>query len=196
MTAPRAIATLLATLGLLLAIGGHHARAQAGVPAPWNTPWNTPGGSVPLAPASSSTPPTYCAAAAATPRPPETDADAQVAAAGWWLNGGYLSGWGTTVVFAASGYGGMCQPDNNQEFVFIDGVFVGTLAPFTLGPEEGPPRVYLSGPDSVSATFPVYATRDPLCCPSSMADVQYGIDGSSGAPVLTVLSVNTYPTGR
>lgn len=177
---------LAAGLGLVLAAGGRQARAEGSFPAPWNVPWNVPGAAIPLAPSTTGPPPPYCTA---MQRPPETDEDAQVVAAGWWLSSGYVSGRGITVVFAASDYGGMCQPAGNQEFVFAGGVFVGTLSPFGTGPDEGPPLIKVNSPDFLWATFLFLAAGDAFCCPSRVNNVAYGIDRSSGVPVLRVTSV-------
>jgi hypothetical protein len=110
-------------------------------------------------------------------------------AAGWRLSSGYVSGGGITVVIASNGYGGMCLPANNYGFVFDDGVFAGTLAPFGTGPDQGPPRVSVDSQRFIMATFAAFQAGDPFCCPSREIDVSYTIDRSSGLPVLQVTSV-------
>ncbi len=171
---------------ILLAFPTDHAHAQGNLPAPWNVPWNAPGAAVPLAPASS--PPSYCTQAS---RQPETAEDSQVVATGWWLSSSYVSNGSITVVIASSDFGGMCQPSNNQGFVFIDGIFAGALAPFVTGPAEGTPLVKVDGPNFIWATFTLLQAGDLFCCPSRLLGVSYSIDRSSGLPVLVATGINT-----
>src|SRR5918995_476956 len=62
-------------------------------------------------------------------RTPETAADGQVAAAGWTPFGTYIGGWGVQIVRGLTGVDGMCRPLQYQEFVFVDGMFAGTVSP-------------------------------------------------------------------
>jgi hypothetical protein len=185
----RLTVALVLALALLLPSVGQAATTQPDIPSPWNTAWNTAGMAVPLAVDPATSAEIHCCGSPLLGlRSPETDEDAQVAAADWWLSGGYLGGWGVTVVFGASSAGGMGQPAGNQAFVFVDDVFAGTMAPFGTGPDEGPPDVRLLSPNSLSATFHFFAAGDLFCCPSIVIDVLYSIDDSSGMPVLVVQS--------
>src|SRR6185503_6723025 len=93
-------------------------------PTPVN--WNTPGMSVPQAP-----PPT----GQIDPRMilrnrwAESAEDEAVAQAGWHLYAEYLAGWNVKIVNGTSGFDGMGRPLGYQAFVFVDGVYAGTLSP-------------------------------------------------------------------
>jgi hypothetical protein len=86
--------------------------------------WNSPGAPIPVAPCMEIDP--RCRELA---RPAELDEDKLVQEQGWRLEGPYQGGWGIVVVLGAAGYDGMCRPVQFQAFVFVDGVFAGTLAP-------------------------------------------------------------------
>lgn len=145
--------------------------------------WNRPGMELPAAPPVDAPPDPLCTALA---RPPETDEDHAVADAGWTLFAGYQAGWGIVVVRGLSGYDGMCRPFGFNEFVFVDGVFAGTISPATMNSRtDGVGDVRTIGQkDSLTASFARYAPADPLCCPSSTTIVSYRIDRSGAAPVL------------
>src|SRR5262245_27215326 len=135
--------------------------------------WSTPGAPVPAAPTDTGAPPDpRCQQQA---RPAETAADRQVQAAGWTLFGSYLGGWGIVSVKGLSGYDGMCRPMGYQEFVFVDGVFAGTISPDVMSSRfDGAGRVTgLFGPDQLIAEFARYKPSDPLCCPSSSTSMTY-----------------------
>jgi len=136
----------------------------------------------------------------ASQRPPETDEDQQVVAAGWRLLGGYVSGWGMKVVLATSDYSGMCQPLGYQEFVFVDAVFAGTVAPAPMGPRQDggldiTSSATISGPDTLGGvTFGRRLAGDSFCCTSGRNGATYTIDRSNGVPVLLVTEVYTLPS--
>jgi len=159
--------------------------------------WNTPGASVPTAPLPTFPEEAQCVAAQ---RPPETNEDQQVVAAGWGLLGGYASGWGMKVIVATSDYSGMCQPLGYQEFVFVDAVFAGTVAPAPMGPRQDggldiTSSATISGPDTLGGvTFGRRLAGDSFCCTSGRNGATYTIDRSNGGPVLLVTEVYTLPS--
>jgi len=120
-------------------------------------------------------------------RPPELDADNEVVAAGWLLFSSYEGGWGVIIVKGTVGFDGMCRPMGYQSFVFVDGVFAGTISPEPMASRAtgaGSVAAITAG-DRVSATFVRYAADDPLCCPSLQSVfVSYRIDRTPLGPVL------------
>jgi len=159
------------------------------------TGWNSPGMAVPRTQA-------VAAADLGNPRcldqqrPIETEADAQVAAAGWYLTGEYHAGWRLTLVTGAGNFDGMCRPLAYQQFVFADGQFAGTVSPDLMDSRTDGAVSFaaISGADQLTVQFARYAPPDPLCCPSRETFATYTIDRSSGAPVLVLQGVFTQPT--
>jgi hypothetical protein len=88
--------------------------------------WNKPGATIPRTPKLEGPIDQRCREAA---RPPQLDEDTRVREQGWDLVGPFQGGWRTVVVRGTAGYDGMCRPRQYQEFVFVRGVFAGTLAP-------------------------------------------------------------------
>ena len=88
--------------------------------------WNKPGMSIPSAPRNSEGVDPRCRT---TSRLPELDADKSLRNRGWDLFGAYQGGWQVLVIGATASYDGMCRPQQYQEFVFVRGVFAGTLSP-------------------------------------------------------------------
>lgn len=152
--------------------------------------WNTPGGALPVAPPADPMVNPRCADSA---RPPETDQDAAVAAAGWRLSGPYQGGWGIMLVLGAASFDGMCRPVQFNQFVFVDGQFAGTVSPTTMTSRlDGVGAIATLGSGTrLSASFARYAAEDPLCCPSGNSFVQYRIDRTEAGPVLVPLSATT-----
>lgn len=155
--------------------------------------WNLPGAALPAPPAEEVVNP-MCGQDA---RPVETAEDQALSDAGWTLFGAYQGGWGVTVVSALSGYDGMCRPFGYQFFVFVDGAFAGTISPEPMDSrfDGAATIVRLDAQGRISAQFSRYGESDPLCCPSRISFVSYGIDQSQGAPVLVPLDVSTQSTG-
>ena len=62
----------------------------------------------------------------------------------------------------------MCRPVNLQQFVFVGGVFAGTLAPAPMVPRSDGALTDagISAADRLFAFFDRYGPDDPLCCPS------------------------------
>jgi hypothetical protein len=152
------------------------------------TNWNSPGMDIPQAPAMDPHTNPQCPPSA---RPPETDVDLALAAAGWTIFAGYQGGWDTYVVRGLSGYDGMCRPNGYNEFVFVDGQFAGTISPelmYSRTDGTGDVRTF-AYKDLIGAEFQRYAERDPLCCPSGHATVFYQVSRTAAGPVLVPQSV-------
>ena len=155
------------------------------------TSWNTPGMAVPAAPLIDGNPDPRCTQ---RDRPPETEEDRALVAAGWRLFLPYQRGWGVTVLAALAASDGMCRPIGYQWFVFVDGVFAGTVAPQPMNARtDGAGQdVHLWFADQLSAEFVRYAPTDPLCCPSGgTTTVEYRIDRGAAGPVL--VPTTSYP---
>jgi len=156
------------------------------------TGWNASGAAIPPAePGGESL--GRCARLA---RPPQFPEDQQVVGAGWTLFGQYQAGWGLALVHATSAFDGMCRPSGYQVFVFVNGVYAGTLSPEpmqarTTGAET---MSWLGAPDGslapLYARFSRYAPDDPLCCPSlPAAVVEYAVEQGPAGPYVV-------PTGK
>lgn len=146
--------------------------------------WNQPGMALPTGEAldSETFPGQWCST---TARAPETAEDHAMADAGWFLMGGYAAGWGIRVVGGNGAYDGMCRPVGYQYFVFVDGVFAGTLSPQIMNSRfDGAgwsPSV--EAPDRVAAEFDRYGPGDPLCCPSGRSVAHFRIKRSDAGVV-------------
>src|SRR5208283_698236 len=68
----------------------------------------------------------------------DTPEETSLARAGWFLFAGAQQQClgSVVVVFAMSGSGGMCRPFGYQAFVFVQGLFAGTLAPAPMYPRS------------------------------------------------------------
>jgi hypothetical protein len=133
-----------------------------------------PGAPIPRAPQGIGTVDPRCRAQA---RPPESEADKRLAERGWDLIGAYQVGWGVLVLEGTASYDGMCRPQAYQEFVFVRGVFAGTLAPATMDSRADGSlnRVTLQGDGRLTAEYARYARSDALCCPSRTTSVVFEI---------------------
>ena len=155
--------------------------------------WNEPGMAIPIAPPQAGTSDPQCAR---LHRPPETAEDEAVVGAGWTLFGAYQSGWGTRLIYGLSDHDGMCRPVGYQEFVFVNGIFAGTISPVPMNARtdgaEGRTTISVAG-DRLLAQFARYAATDPLCCPSRTTSVDYEIAGKPDAPVVVPAGVYTSP---
>lgn len=151
--------------------------------------WNTAGMEIPTAPAAQGEIDPRCTE---RERPPTTPEDEAVAAKGWKLFLPYQSGWGVTLLSGLSSYDGMCRPWDYQTFVFVDGVFAGTIAPNAMGSrtDGALDDAHLWFKDQLSAEFRRYTADDPLCCPSSTDHVEYTITQEAGGPVLSVVDIS------
>lgn len=145
--------------------------------------WNVPGMAIPTAPETDGNPDPRCAE---RERAADTAEDAALMAEGWRLFLPYQRGWGVTLIAGLAGYDGMCRPLTYQYFVFVDGVFAGTIAPEPMSSRSdgAASDVNLWFEDQLSAEFARYAADDPLCCPSGSTSVNYTIDLTAGGAVL------------
>jgi hypothetical protein len=128
-------------------------------------------------------------------RPADTVEDGMVMDAGWTLYNAYQAGWGVILVDGLSGYDGMCRPVGYQTFVFVDGVFAGTISPEPMVARSDGAAIHvdLFGSDRISASFARYTGEDPLCCPSATTSVDYRIDRTDQGPVVVPASAFTSP---
>ena len=145
--------------------------------------WNTPGMAIPTVPTIDGNIDPRCVE---RERPAETDEDDALIAEGWHLFLPYQRGWGVTLVSGLASYDGMCRPLGYQSFVFVDGVFAGTVSPEPMNSRtDGAARdVKLWYADQVSAEYLRYGPDDPLCCASGTASVQFTIEDTPQGPVL------------
>jgi LppP/LprE lipoprotein len=120
----------------------------------------------------------------------ETPADEALVDAGWSLQAPYLGGWGITSVYGASTYDGMCRPLGYNAFIFMNGVFAGTISPETMDSRTtGAGTVTSIQSGRVSARYVRFAPTDPLCCPSLPAvDITFEVQSTPDGPVLVPVS--------
>ena len=157
-------------------------------------PWNFPGALPPVAPAPTGDPPggPRCAD---TVRPPRTPQEQALADGGWSLfNKPRVLGL-TTILLAEASVDGMCRPWQFQAFVFVGLRFAGTLSPVVMNSRSDGSlgQVRLVSGTQIEAVFLRYATADPLCCPSRLSVVRYGIELPATLPRVVPLSVRTTP---
>lgn len=152
--------------------------------------WNTPGLSIPAAPPKQGAVDPRCRTAA---RPAELEADRRLQAKGWDLFGAYEGGWQTVVIRATADYDGMCRPLQYQVFVFVRGVFAGTLSPKPMDSrtDGALSTVSLQSNGRVGAQYLRYTSTDALCCASKTTSVEFEIP--NGAAVVRPVSASTSP---
>lgn len=179
----RPLRALLAGLALAVSAVAAPARADGAWLDGPRPNWNVPGGEIPAAPPMD---PAVNPRCLDQQRPPETDEDRRVVEKGWTLFGDYRAGWGVVIVKGLSGYDGMCRPLGYQQFVFRDGVFIGTISPAPMDSRtDGAGEVEaILGRGQIFARYRRYAPSDPLCCPSGASTVTFEIDERGPAPVL------------
>jgi heat shock protein HslJ len=154
--------------------------------------WSKPGLTVPSAPKIQAPVDARCRDAA---RPAQLAEDKQVRERGWDLVGAYHGGWQILVIRGAAGYDGMCRPRQYQDFVFVRGVFAGTLSPQPMESrtDGALAQVTLQGPTRLTGEYARYAAVDALCCPSRTTTVTFDLaDGPVVQPASTSTS-NTAP---
>jgi hypothetical protein len=125
-------------------------------------------------------------------RPPQLEEDVRVRDRGWDLIGAYQGGWQILVVRGTAGYDGMCRPRQYQDFVFVRGVFAGTLSPHAMDSRTDGAlgRVFVQGSSRLTGEYARYAATDPLCCPSRTTAVVFEI-AATGAPAVRPVSTST-----
>jgi len=146
--------------------------------------WNASRASIPAAPKADGVVDPRCRAQA---RPAQVDEDRRVQARGWDLVGAYQGGWQILVVQATAGYDGMCRPRRYQAFVFVRGVFAGTLSPQPMESrtDGALSRVTLAD-RRITGEYLRYTPTDPLCCASRTATVTFAV---TAAPVVVPTGV-------
>ena len=173
---------------LVVQTEGPHTQAVKWLDQPTPTAWNTPGLTIPPAPAVQGSTDPRCREQA---RPPQLIEDGRVHDQGWDLVGAFEGGWGMVVIGGAAGYDGMCRPRQYQQFVFVAGVFAGTLAPQPMESRSDGAlsRVFLQSRNRLTAEFVRYTAADPLCCPSRTTTVVFEV--TEKPPLVTPLSAAT-----
>jgi hypothetical protein len=153
--------------------------------------WNRRGASVPDAPVTDLVAPDECAA---QERVPQGTEEQQVSDRGWRLTAASQAGaGGARVVLGQTGYDGMCRPMGYQQFVFVNGGFIGTISPTTMDSRtDGSGSVQGAiGPDTLTAVFARYGADDPLCCPARNTTVTYRVDRGPTQSLLLPTSATT-----
>jgi len=127
-------------------------------------------------------------------RSPASEDDGKVRARGWDLVGRPSESGPIRVIVGTSDYDGMCRPRQYQEFVFVRGIFAGTLSPVPMDSRTDGAlgRVTIPNEGRVQAEYSRYGAADPLCCPSRITKVVFEIGNEP--PVLTPVSASTVPT--
>ena len=174
--------------------------AATALPAAWldaKVPvnWNTAGAALPAAPRPSDSDVAPGGRCASELRPPTTPEDRAVVRKGWALVGPFSEYGPTSVVIATSSADGMCRPNGFQGFVFVGGIFAGTLSPHLMDARTDASlsdlSVQLLNARQLVATFERYTKNDPLCCPSAATNVTYEIDDSAARSLLKPVSSAT-----
>ena len=71
-----------------------------------------------------------------------------------------------------------CEPLYFNLFVFVGGVFAGTVSPVMMAPtrDGAAGAVRITGADTLTVEFARYMPGDSECCPSSRVRVSYRIE--------------------
>lgn len=90
----------------------------------------------------------------------------------------------------------MCRPRQYQAFVFVRGLFVGTLSPQLMDSrtDGALSEVSLQSATLLTAQYLRYATTDALCCPSRTTSVIFEIatfPSQSNRPQVRPVSAST-----
>jgi hypothetical protein len=127
-------------------------------------------------------------------REPASAVDEQVRARGWDLVGPTSENEQIRVLVGTANYDGMCRPQQYQEFVFVRGIFAGTLSPIPMDSrtDGALSRVTIPTADKVQAEYLRYGAADPLCCPSRITTVVFEVEKEP--PVLKPVSASTVST--
>jgi heat shock protein HslJ len=149
--------------------------------------WNEARATIPPAPRIEGVIDARCREAA---RPPQLDEDSRLRDRGWDLVGPYQGGWQTVVIRGTAGYDGMCRPRQYQDFVFVRGVFAGTLSPRAMDSrtDGALARVLLQSATALVAQYSRYSATDALCCPSRTTTVMFEI--ASDPPIVRPISTS------
>jgi hypothetical protein len=169
-------------------IGRSQVKVTSWLDEPKPASWNKPGVPIPPAPRIQGNMDPRCKDLA---RPPQLEEDKRLRDRGWDLVGAFHGGWQILVIRGTASYDGMCRPRQYQDFVFVRGVFAGTLSPEPMDSRtDGALRqVFLRGNDQLAAEYMRYTSKDALCCPSSTTTVAFEI--ASDGRVLRPVSAST-----
>jgi hypothetical protein len=167
-----------------------------GAPASWldtehPAAWNEPGREIPAAPDIEANDDPRCRELV---RPPQLDEDRRVHARGWDLIGSFEGGWDVVIVRGAAAYDGMCRPLQYQAFVFVRGVFAGTLSPVPMDSriDGALGTLSLQSGTELIAEYVRYEESDPMCCPSRRTTVFFEI--SKDPPLVRPATASTSST--
>jgi|SRR5215471_7878936 len=182
-----------ASLVITLLVGHAAAAGAQGKTASWldevkPASWNTAGSAIPVARKIDGAVDPRCRTLA---RPPQLEEDTRVHDRGWDLVGAFHGGWQILVIRGTAGYDGMCRPRHYQDFVFVRGVFAGTLSPDPADSrtDGAPMQVFLQSGTRLIVEYERYAATDPACCPSRTTTVTFDIE--SHPPMARPVSVST-----
>jgi hypothetical protein len=157
--------------------------------------WNTPGMAIPQSPHRPPQGDQRCFDALVVP---DTAAKRALVEAGWFLfNAPPRPMPGPEILNGQSGADGMCRPIGYQTFVFVGGVFAGTLSPVLMNSRDEGALVQTSivSDTQIQAEYVRYTNQDPLCCPSARSTATFAIVRDGAGPVVRLVSVSTQPTG-
>jgi heat shock protein HslJ len=184
----RVAASVVAVVSSLSVIGSSQERPAVWLDSPEPAGWNTPAATIPLAPKVDGGLDARCRSSA---RPAQLSEDMRVRERGWDLVGSYQGGWPVVVIRATAGYDGMCRPRQYQDFVFVGGVFAGTLSPQPMDSRSDGAiaQVSFQSPTRLTANYARYAADDALCCPSKTTSVIF--DVATDPPVVRPVSAST-----
>jgi LppP/LprE lipoprotein len=165
-------------------VGRSQVKRASWLDEPKPAAWNKPGLPIPTAPKIQEAVDPRCRDMA---RPPQLSEDKRLRDQGWDLVGAYQGGWQILVIRGTASYDGMCRPRQYQDFVFVRGVFAGTLSPQGMDSRTDGAlgRVSLQSNSRLTAQYDRYTATDPLCCPSMTTSVVFeiGDDASALRPV-------------
>ena len=169
-------------------LGDAQVEVASWLDAPTPASWNEPGQSIPAAPPFERDIDPRCREQA---RPAELEEDRRVRDQGWYLEGAYQGGWEILVIRGTAGYEGMCRPWQFQAFVFVRGVFAGTLSPEPMDSrtDGAVSQASVQGNDRLTAEYVRHTADDPACCPSRTTRVVFEVAGAG--PVLQPVSAST-----
>ncbi len=116
---------------------------------------------------------------------------------GWFVIDSSGFGHGVIIVEGAWDLDGMCRPDQYQEFVFLNGRFVGTLSPLEMNSraDGASSRITMLPSGKIRVEFLRYTDNDPRCCASRISEATFEIRKRKGRNVIVLEGVQTRPAG-
>jgi heat shock protein HslJ len=188
-TFARVTALVVVMLACLPFIANSQTRAARWLDGSKPVAWNKPGLTIRAAPKIAAPVDARCREAA---RPPQLAEDKQVTGRGWDLVGAYHGGWEIVVIRGTAGYDGMCRPRQYQDFVFVRGVFAGTLSPEPMDSrtDGAIAQVTLQSPTRLLAEYTRFAATDALCCPSRTTIVTFDVSADAAVRPTSTFTSN------